>query len=317
MLRTLVISCIVGLGGFYIGANGIPFVRIETPWAIGIYEGSTPFDLQFPSDHSNPVLTAADITDVAAKFVADPFMLRKERLWYMFFEILNADTNQGDIGYAQSLNGFAWSYGKVILDEPFHLSYPQVLEWQGEYYMVPESHNARSVRLYRAEAFPENWTFVANLLEDVDYVDPTVFQYDRKWWLFAAKAAPNENLLYLYHADTIVGPWTGHPKNPVVQGSVHTARPGGRVLQWDDRLFRFAQDLRYPGGPAVRALEVAELTITNYMEKEVGEEPFLGPSASGWNAHGMHHIDAHEVSRDAWIAAVDGMSKRLVYGLGY
>ena len=45
----------------------------------------------------------------------------------------------------------------IVLDEPFHLSYPQVFQWQGAWYMTVESAGARRVSLYRATDFPLRW----------------------------------------------------------------------------------------------------------------------------------------------------------------
>jgi len=74
---------------------------------------------------------------------------------------LNTATNQGNIGYATSDNGLDWTYQQIVLDEPYHLSYPYVFEWQGDYYMVPESYQVNSILLYRAVNFPTDWEFVA------------------------------------------------------------------------------------------------------------------------------------------------------------
>jgi hypothetical protein len=32
----------------------------------------------------------------------------------------------------------------------------------------------------------------------------------------------------------------------------------------------------------------------------------LVPDGSGWNASGMHHVDAHQVG-ESWLACVDGL----------
>ncbi|HET9363828.1 MAG TPA: hypothetical protein VFP71_02460, partial [Candidatus Angelobacter sp.] len=58
----------------------------ETPWvwSIGIYAGKSP--LQLSPAARNPVISAGDVSDVSARFVADPFMLRVDGLWHMFFE---------------------------------------------------------------------------------------------------------------------------------------------------------------------------------------------------------------------------------------
>ena len=92
------------------------------PWSIGIYEGTSPFDLADPEDISNPVLTGKDVDDIDATFVADPFILLKDEEYMMFFDVLNRETDNGDIGYAVSKDGEQWDYKSIIIDEDFHLS---------------------------------------------------------------------------------------------------------------------------------------------------------------------------------------------------
>ena len=160
--------------------KGIPYPAREKQWSIGIYAGQSPFHLHPGPNAVNPVLSAADVTDVPATFVADPFMIKRDATWYMFFEVLNANTGQGDIGLATSSDGWKWRYGGVVLDEPFHLSYPHVFESGGVQYMVPESLQAQSIRLYRADEFPTRWTFVRPLLAGHDYSDPSLVHYGDK-----------------------------------------------------------------------------------------------------------------------------------------
>ena len=59
--------------------------------------------------------------------------------WNLFFEVYNNDTKQGDLAVATSKNTWIWDYQKVIIDEPFHLSYPYVFKADDEYYLIPES----------------------------------------------------------------------------------------------------------------------------------------------------------------------------------
>lgn len=152
-------------------------VRRKDDWAIGVYGGDDPGRLQPLPGIRNPVLTAAHVRDVPALFVADPFVVRTDDHWWLFFEVLHATLRRGQIGVAVSRNGWEWEYCRIVLDEPFHLSYPLVFEWNGAYYMTPETASQRQVRLYRAVDFPFRWEYVATLLEDDDYLDPTPFFY--------------------------------------------------------------------------------------------------------------------------------------------
>jgi len=276
------------------------------PWSIGVYEGSTPFDLADPPDISNPVLTGKDVVDIDASFVADPFMVFKNGKYFMFFEVLNRETDQGDIGYAESTDGMHWKYKKIIIDEKFHLSYPYIFEWNDDYYLIPETYQDLSVRLYKAVLFPDKWEYVGNLLNGYRYVDPSIFRYNDKWWLFVT--TPHSDVLNLYYSSDLLGNWKPHPMNPIVKFDKNIARPGGRVIIHNGRLYRFTQDDDPNYGIQVFAFEITELSEKSYGEKIVSEKPVVNMTGKGWNAAGMHHVDLHKIG-DKWMAVVDGRDR--------
>ncbi len=72
------------------------------------------------------MLTFRDVTDAPAWFVADPFMIRRNDQWAMYFEVFRADTRRGEIGLATSRDGRTWAYREIVLREPFHLSFPRL-----------------------------------------------------------------------------------------------------------------------------------------------------------------------------------------------
>jgi hypothetical protein len=109
-------------------------------WSISIYNGAAPYAFSpHPFVKKHPVLQASDVVDVPAFFVADPFMVKDNNTWFMFFEVLNKSSQQGDIGLATSYDGIIWRYEKIVLDESFHLSYPYVFKWNDSFYIVPEA----------------------------------------------------------------------------------------------------------------------------------------------------------------------------------
>ena len=313
----LVASLITGMcyGMLIYRNNFFPHKHIEraystltgsiSPWAVGIYEGSSPFDLKDPEDIVNPVLTRKDVNDVDALFIADPFLAVKDGTYAMFFEVLNKKTNQGDIGLAESTDGKNWEYRKIIIDEPFHLSYPYVFQWNNDYYLIPESGEDLSVRLYKASSFPYKWDYVGNLLSGHNFLDPSIFYYENKWWIFASSET---GVLNLYYSDDLVKEWIPHPKNPIVKFNKNIARPAGRVFIYEDRLYRLAQDGIPRYGSRVFAFEIAELTENTYKEKIASEDPIVTFTGKGWNAGRMHHADLHEID-GKWIGAVDGRTK--------
>jgi hypothetical protein len=272
-------------------------------WSISIYRGDSPFKLE---PFGAPVFTKDHVTDIHAEFVADPFMLQHNRCWHMFFEVMNAETKRGEIALATSNDGLTWSYQQVVLKEPFHLSYPHVFKSHDAFFMMPETLGAGGVCLYRAHDFPFRWSRVARLLEG-DFADPTVFNVNDLWWMFACSTPYRHDTLCLFFSSELTGPWTEHPRSPIIRNDQRRARPAGRILKFDNKLFRFAQDCipRYGGG--VRTFEILELTPSSYAEVEVGHGPVLKATGHGWNAAGMHHIDAHQQAEGNWLACVDGI----------
>jgi len=89
----------------------------------------------------------------------------------MFFEIYNGIRGKGEIGYAVSENGLKWRYQKIVLEEAFHLSFPYVFKHENQFFMIPESYQAKEVRLYRADDFPNRWTYVCSLVMGHEFVD--------------------------------------------------------------------------------------------------------------------------------------------------
>ncbi len=275
-------------------------------WSIGIYAGASPLLLRDNANTENPVLTHKDVSDVPAQFVADPFMLRADGKWSMFFEVWNRTVERGQIGLATSDDALRWRYCRIVLAEPFHLSYPYVFEWKNEHYMIPETHAAGSIRLYKAEKFPDQWSFLCTPIEGV-FSDPSVVYYEGRWWMFAQTNFQQRfGTLHLFFAEELTGRWQEHPMSPIIKGNNRIARPAGRVQVIDGRLIRFAQDCYPVYGTRVRAFEISELSTTTYRESECPESPILGPGGVGWNKSGMHHVDLHKIHDAKWIACVDG-----------
>lgn len=283
----------------------LPFLQLrETSWDIEIYRGPSPFALQNMDKTANPVLTAASVTDVVAEFIADPFIIRVGDTWYMFFETLVKDINKGVICLATSADSLSWAYQGVLLEESYHLSYPYVFEWEQSYYMIPESAEAQSVRLYKATDFPTAWAFQGELLHGV-HRDPSVFRHDGMWWMFTETSRDRRGTLRLYLAENLTGPWREHPQSPVVDENPHITRPGGRVILDAGRIYRITQDTFPEYGIQLFAFEIAELTPTTYREVQVGDGAILKGQKTGALSDRIHHMDAHLLTDGQWIAAID------------
>lgn len=305
------LSALAGLGALAIASTAlmrthdIPYVGfIQTGWSIGTYTVRTDqgFDRRsFQPKAGNPVLTAAGLDMPDALYVADPFVVMGPGMAYLFFEVLRP--GGGDIGLATSADLHTWKFQGIVLDEPFHISYPQVFEWQGVYYMVPESAKTKTVRLYEAVEFPGRWRLKRTLLEGVALADPSIFRFKDAWWMFASSGVGE---LRLYFARDLEGPWKEHPSSPLVTGDPRIARPAGEVVRIEGRLFRLAQDCFPSYGTSVRAFEITTLDETRYGEREVAGGPLLEGSGEGWNADGMHQLSMQPIGPHLWLAVADG-----------
>jgi len=299
----------------FVGAWRSPFVGRAPQYAIGVRVGSSPSDLADPPGATNPVLTADAVTDVRAAFVADPFLFRHGDDWIMFMEVMNRARHCGEIGHALSTDGVKWSYRGIVLREPFHLSYPCILEDRGEIWMIPETAGDNSVRLYRATEFPAQWRFVTRLIEGFSFTDASVFQHGDSWWMFVSRNR-SEDLL-LYYADALTGPWCPHPRSPVVYARPEKARCAGRPIHLNGWLIRFAQDCKKEYGTSVRAFRIDRLDRQEYLESEMEDSAILHASGRGWNESGMHHIDFHVCADGPCLAAVDGWRMTRAFGWKY
>lgn len=178
---------------------------------------------------------------------------------------------------------------RSAMERPVHLSYPYTFEFAGDIFCVPEMSAQRQVELFRANGAPDRWSFVQVLLESVAAVDPTIFHYDGRWWLFCTDADRGaDSALCAWHASSPLGPWTAHPRNPV-KVDRFGGRPGGTPFAFGGRLYRPAQDCTRSYGGGLVIQRVDRLTMSDFAETPVA---MVRPS-SGWRfGDGVHTLSA-------------------------
>jgi hypothetical protein len=271
-------------------------------WSIKVFSSNTL--ISQPPDEQNflsQTITAADVNDVPAEFVADPFIISHDSKLFMFFEILDKSTGKGIIGLAVSQDGIKWDYDKCVLREEYHLSYPYVFKFNNNFYMIPESSEANGVFLYKAKSFPYEWERVKELING-KYVDSSIFQYDNKWWIFAGRSGK----LHLFFSEQLEGDWIEHPKSPLIVNNYSITRPGGRVIVDKGNIYRYTQDCKPNYGSAVRAFKIKKLSNMEFEEEEVNLVLSGTNREMDWRKDGMHTIDQLKVDHNQWLIVVDG-----------
>lgn len=251
-------------------------------WSLVLRLGGTPLDPEAPAIGSHALLRARK------GWWADPFVVTAQGRRLVFVEeMLDPKRNNANIACVELTDGGARRLG-IALDEPGHLSFPQVFAWQGQWYLTVESSYDRRVSLYRATDFPLEWVRIQDLVTGRVCVDPTLHHHDGHWYLFA-NVAENRNStsdeLFLFVADDLEGPYLPHPASPIVC-DVRRARMAGRLFQHNGRLIRPAQDCGPGYGNAVVFNEVLDLGPTVYRERKISRlAPYLKRRVGGCHTY--------------------------------
>ncbi len=205
-------------------------------------------------------------------FWADPFQIKVDGRFYIFFEEYVNTAGRAHISVVEVDRNGIVSGPTEVLKLDCHLSYPFVFEWQGDYYMIPETGERNVVELYRATSFPFKWEPEKVLLEANHPLDATLIEVGGTWWMFVniqeEGVAVNWDELHLYYAESPLGPWKPHARNPVVS-DVCSARPAGRLFWSKNVLYRPSQDSSLRYGYATTINKVIDLSPTAYKETEV------------------------------------------------
>ncbi len=205
------------------------------------------------------------------RFWADPFAVEHQGRCFVFFEELPYRTYRGRIMAIEVFENAEPGEAQVVLEQPYHLSYPFVFAWDGSLYMLPETAGNGTVEVYRCEAFPHRWRLHRVLLENVSAFDATLWRKNDLWWMFiniAEPGADSSDELHLYRSTTPLGPWTAHRGNPVIS-DVRRARSAGPLFTRNGNLYRPSQDCSLAYGHSVLINRVDVLDDDDYRETTV------------------------------------------------
>lgn len=229
-----------------------------------------------------------DLPDDGYRFFADPFPFEHDGRTYLFVEDFDHRVGKAVISVVEWGDDGPRGLPRPVLTHDVHLSYPFVLEHEGEVWMIPETSGARTVELYRAVRFPWEWERHSILLDDVEASDCTVFERDGRWWMTATVGFGGSlsDSLCLWSAPAVTGPWTPHPHNPVLV-DIASARPAGRVEFRDGRLLRPVQDCRTGYGAALGIAEIRCLDETGFEQKVIRHHT-SGPNWAGTRLHTLN-----------------------------
>ena len=254
-------------------------------WRVGwrFVDGDDVIDLR-----AHPKSGWRDLPDDRRRFYADPFPIEQNGRLFVLVEDFAHALGYGVISAVEFDAGGPAGVPRPVLDTGSHLSYPFVFQHRGAIWMVPESVATRTVDLYRAEKFPDQWVKEATLLTGVEASDATLLEHDGRWWMFATVRAGGafSDALHIWSAPELLGPWQPHRGNPVLV-DIATARPAGRIVRRGGRLIRPFQDCTDGYGAALGLAEITGLDNEGFAQQvKVVLRP--GPEWPGRRLHTLN-----------------------------
>lgn len=236
---------------------------------------------------------------------ADPHVVYRGGFYYIFIEELLHKRKKGHISVIKMNDKGEYDSPRVIIERPYHLSYPFIFKVNDVYYMVPESAENRTIELYKCEEFPYKWKFDSLIMSDIYAVDSTFLFYKGKWWLFANvkenQDSSSLSFLHIYHSNSIFsGEWIPHLQNPVVSDAA-SSRPAGRFLFLDGNLYRPSQNCLKKYGYGIKLNKVLLLNEREYREEPIN---FIEPEKS------KNILATHTFSFSHKLTMIDARKKR-------
>jgi len=242
------------------------------------------------------------------RYWADPHIVFKDNLYYIFIEEFILKKNKGHISLLIMDENGNYKKPITIIDKPYHLSYPFIFEWKNDYYMIPESSKNKSIEMYKCINFPDKWEFFMNLMENISAVDTTLYYDQGKWWLFTNiienDGASRSDELFLFFSDNPLSHnWKPHPQNPIISDA-RKARPAGKIFSQNGHIYRPSQDCSKTYGYAIKINQIIKLNDTEYEEMEVDS---IKPN---WDKN----ITAiHTFNKENKLTIIDGQMQRSKY----
>lgn len=222
-------------------------------------------------------------------FLADPFLYSFGQLDYCFVEDYSFATQKGNIA-AYLLDGNKIIDQGTVLDEPFHLSYPNIFKVGEDIFMIPETAENKDIRIYRSAHFPSEWVLHKQLMTDISAADTNIFRYQDRWWMFtnidSSDIGDHCSELHIFYANSFdSNEWKPHSQNPVITTALQ-ARNAGCIID-ESGLYRAFQVQGYNFyGKSTGVAKINRLNPDEYSESII---QFIHPDFIA-NIKGTHHI---------------------------
>ncbi len=278
-------------------------LRRREIWTVAIYKLHGEFNFDFLSC-GELILKISDFGQIYSKtyksICADPFIIIEKNVLNVFFET-KTEFEKGKIScvsFNLSDTNTVCDHG-VVLEEDFHLSFPNVFRYLDDYYMVPESAEAGNVFLYVSRDFPYKWQRI-KVLVNLPIVDLSVFFNNGVHLVGTDRIG---RLLHYYSPD-LFNEFT-YVENVKSIGSKAT-RNGGNIFKLRGKTYRIVQVGDNYYGERLTFRQINSINNIEFSECEV--DLLIENSGESFMNLGYHHLSMTSDGDNTWVA-IDGFRK--------
>lgn len=233
---------------------------------------------------------------------ADPFLFEYRNKHFVFCEMYDRKEHKGVLEVAE-LDGLKCKRFKLILDLPYHLSYPCVFEHDGKIFMIPECYQSGRIILYICTKFPYEWEEYTELAA-VSAVDTTPLKRNAELiFLTTIFSSTNERI-----NDNLYELRDGNIK--CLFQHDFCKRSAGHIIIHNNKIIRPSQDCRstYGGGLVYNEVAINDGVLSETKMLEIFPPDYKGKnelSISLYNSKKHRYTGIHTYNSDSKYEIID------------
>jgi len=239
------------------------------------------------------------------RFWADPHIIQRDGKYYIYIEEVLYKNRKGHISLIEMDENGNYQPPKKIIEHDYHMSYPHIVEYENDYYMIPETAENETISIYKCVQFPDKWEFQIHLMKNIKAYDATLLYKDKLWWLFAnvveSDGISSWDELFIFSSPALLSEqWKPHTQNPVIS-DCRSSRPAGKIFEKNGRIYRPSQNSSIRYGYGLKINEIIELNQEKYEERLISE------ALPDWDSS---IIGLHTFNREGNLNIIDAIYKR-------
>ncbi len=204
---------------------------------------------RFTPGQSLPETGAGEFTPMPYNpdwWYADPMLFEHDDAHWLFCEAFDRRKNKGLLAVSK-ITDAGIEPPVPVLEEEFHLSFPNVFCWRGSIWMLPETGADHSLRLYKCVEFPYKWQLAARFALGEEVCDSILNEVTpEKLEVQSSVTLPENQLQVQYRRYTITGEEGAFALTPdaefnAAQAWNYTDRSAGPITAAGQSRWRCAQ----------------------------------------------------------------------------